>query len=418
MGIPLYFFVNGVAGQDSSVCTTQRNTRQLFPHCPDELKERVVHLFDERSRIYSNEETHERQVRFEADIGYRWKMDLNLRCEYNNLNLSELLSKRSKDGALWLFYSVDGAHFMIYDSSTRSMIVVTGLNEILKERNGAISSLDCSKSDEEGIYQTGIGLNNGDVRIMNCDNMGSIRESHIIASSEGPSTVTDVFSGLLPEYCMAFSSKDGLLVTDMAGPKTTFKVPLDAEDTRAGIEFKTILSFPHLILFNDQQIWHYENVFQNLPNKTKYFLPPDERLLNVKPCFNNNLLLLETDQRYVSVHTSSTGNTHDDACTIFRKTDQNLLSTYQVSCIDQQVFVAEQHLYGTCLTMYKHSPIANQWLSLGYTDIRAKYNISKVLRLTVLSIDDRNSHNNNSENHLLSILAEDGTIQMFSILPY
>lgn len=416
MGIPLYFFDNGIGTQNSSACNAQRNTRQRFPHCPEELKERVVHLFDDRSRNDGNGESHERQVRFEDDIAYRWKMDLNLRCEYNNLNLSELLSKRSKDGALWLFYSADGAHFMIYDSSTRSMTVVTGLHVILNERNGTISSLDCYKNDEESVYQTVLGLTNGDVRMVNCDNMGGIRDSHIIVLSEQRSTITDVFSGLLPEYCMAFSSKDGLLVTDMVGPKTTFKVRLDAEDTSAGMEFKALLSFPHLILFNHQEIWHYENVFQNVSTKIKYYLPPEERLLNVKPCFKNNLLLLETDQRYVSVHTSSTGNSYDDACTLFRKTDQNLLSTYQVSCIGQQVFVTEQHLYGTCLTMYKHSPIANQWLSLGYTDIRAKYNISKVLRLTVLSTDDRND--NNSENYLLSILAEDGTIQIFSILPY
>ncbi|CAR29442.1 hypothetical protein ZYGR_0AD01240 [Zygosaccharomyces rouxii] len=96
---------------------------------------------------------------------------------------------------------------------------------------------------------------------------------------------------------------------------------------------------------------------------------PDESVLHVK-CMNDSGILLHTNQRLVVIQPNQLQPITTNGCTCFHYDGHH-------------IYTVEQHLYGTCFTIYEMDGIEDKWCQVGYYDIRATFGISKVLGMNV-----------------------------------
>lgn len=407
MGIPIYLYEELAGAQRGCAPERERECVRSYRWCSEESRRRLGTLWNSRhppERLSAHG-----GPRLEEGMTYRWKFDLQRRVESRFGSFAELKSVRSKDSSRWIFYSEDASRVVIYYCfASFDFVELVDLQEYVQ--GSTITSAD---SLDDWLL---LGLSNGKVKIITFDESGRVRECNSVDFHAG--SILDLHGRMLPHYVVACGAGEGVLVADMmgSGPPVTSKLLGWVDDLDADCGIMMVLSFPSVVLFNETRIWYCEDVVcvgEARLQEVDFLLRPEERLQNAKTCVDHSLLL-ETDRRYLSISTTRHSASLDNTCTIFHKTDLVSPQCYQVSCDGQHVFVSEQHLYGTSLTMYERSSQDNDddvWISLGYSDIRAKYNINKVLRITVLI----NNNNNNNNQRYLSILAGDGSIQSFSI---
>lgn len=316
-----------------------------------------------------------------AEWTFRWRFELQIRVLWPLGSLIEWEAVRSKDSSHWLFYKENGSQFVFYEEGSEELTVLRDLEQYLE--GSRIASVDCW--DEKLV----LGLDSGQLKVVTwkaCDGI----VQHVNTIFLGPGPIQKVFTGLLPRFVVSYSAHHGLLCSDTHSGVTFTLLRVPRGDLQVALEF------PRLTAFNESQVWHSDDVLREPLQQLEVPLRPEEHLLLATPC-DDKLLVLETDRRLLSL-------SGQHCQTIFHKTE----AYCQVSCAYDQVVVAEQHLYGTTLTVYEYSPDQQRWISLGYSDIRAKYNITKVLRLALLS-----PRNNNRRS--LVVLADDGSIQSFNI---
>lgn len=371
MGIPIYYFEE-----------FEPDDVVKFEWCSEGFKARLGELWEHRVRIGG-----ETRV-MDEDMVYAWRFDLQRRVESRLINLAELESARSKDASSWVFYKADGSEMAVYRHSEEQLEVLTGVQEVLQ--GARITSVDV----QGGTLV--LGLDNGQIKAVTCDSHGRLLECETVVVGGGD--VLDVFGGLWPEFIVSFGSEQGLLCTEMASGETT-KL-LDVPTARLE---RVALDFPRLSVCNASQLWACDNVLQSDLCELEAPLRPGETIVNAEPCAGRTLLL-ETSQRYVSVTASEARSASSASSTILHKTECGL----RTATSGHQLFVSEQHLYATSLAVYAPLGASHRWLSLGYSDIRAKYSVSKVLRLTLLAAGD-------PATSLLALLADDGSIHSFSV---
>lgn len=364
MGIPIYLYEQ-----------LMRKGRQRRGTCGPEALRELVNAWEGRSGGGSLN-----RGAIGIEMTYRWRFELQNRVLWFLGSLAEWEVARSKDALTWLFYKEDGSEFAIYTDGSEDLTVLKDLCVNLEDCR--IASVDCWNG------RLVLGLTNGQMKVVTWSRDGLVQGWFTVDLGSGP--VLQVFAGLLPQFVLSYSRQEGLLCTDRNSGVTSTLLRMPRDDVQVALEF------PRLAAFSESQVWHCSDVLREPLVQLEVPLRPEERLLKATPC-DDRLLLLETDRRFLSF-------IGDDCQTVFHKTE----NCCQVSCAFDQVVVAEQHLYGTSLTMYERSSEQQRWVSLGYSDIRAKYNIHKVLRLALLS-------SNHRDRRTLAVLADDGSVQSFSI---
>ncbi|QLL33617.1 hypothetical protein HG536_0E05280 [Torulaspora globosa] len=380
MGIPIALY-------EDSEC----EEIEQFGWCSEACKRRLGELCYSRESTVLEEDYEERPV--DDDMVYAWRFDLQTRAENRVVNLAELESTRSKDASSWIFYRPDGSETAVYRHRGREddpLTVVHGVQELLQ--GSTIQSVDV----RGGTLL--LGLDSGQIKVVTCNNDGRIVQCESLVLRSG--RILDVFAGLLPEFVIAFAADEGLLCTELRSGRTS-KL-LDVPPARLQ---RVSLDFPRLSAFGATRIWSCDDVLSCPLVPVDAPLWPGEQLLNVDPCARH-MLLLETDQRYLSLDTAPAGC----ACTVLHKSEYGGPARAHTSTGGQQLFVSEQHLYATSLTMYGRCSRNRdcKWISLGYSDIRAKYNICRVLRLTLMTAST-------PATSVLALLTDDGSIHSFSI---
>lgn len=368
-----------------------REEIERFGWCSEGCKRRLGELCYSRENVVEEEVIGERMV--DDDMVYAWRFDLQTRAENRLVNLAELECTRSKDASSWIFYRPDGSETAVYRHRGREddpLTVVHGVQELLQ--GSRIQSVDVCG----GILL--LGLDSGQIKVVTCGNDGGIEQCETLVLRGG--RILDIFAGFFPEFVICFAADEGLLCTDLRNGRTS-KL-LDVPEARLQ---RVTLNFPRLSAFDAKQIWSCDDVLRDQLVPVSAPLRPNEQLLNVDPCAHHTLLV-ETTQRYLSLDTTPAG----PACTVLHKTEYGGPARAHTSAGGQQLFVSEQHLYATSLTMYGRCSHTRdyKWISLGYSDIRAKYNICKVLRLTLLTTSTRTTS-------ILALLTDDGSILAFSI---
>lgn len=368
MGIPIYIFED-------------ENDEQFprFGWSSDACKRRLGELWSEKERDLREQEDY--GARTDDEMIYAWRFDLQRRVQSPLVNLAELESMRSKDALSWVFYRPDGSELAVYTHTEREsecLTVVQGLQEVLQG-----SQITCVDVKESTLV---LGLADGSVKVVTCNSHGSILQSYTVALQSG--SILDLFAGFLPEYLVCFATDEGLLCTEISTGHTTKLL-----DVPEAPPHSVSIDFPRVSVHNSTNLWSCSDLLTAGLIPIAAPLRPEEQILYAVPCAHS--LLLETNQRYLSL---------DTAATILHKTDHGLPARAHTAASSHQLFVAEQHLYATSLTMYGRCSRDREpkWFSLGYSDIRAKYNITKVLRLALLTTN-------------LALLADDGSIHSFTI---
>lgn len=167
-------------------------------------------------------------------------------------------------------------------------------------------------------------------------------------------------------------------------------------------------------------IFHCKNLLgsdaSTLNKEINFMLKIDEDVQKIDYLLKTNHILLETNMRYLSIPTrdpiensnSSPPVSDSEVYSIFYKTQELHVHASgtgrQIANNGKYIFITEQHLYGTALSVYKYSISFKRWLFVGYSDIRAKYGIRSVKDLFVGNCPSVNSP-------VLTILTDDNNIQ-------
>lgn len=164
-----------------------------------------------------------------------------------------------------------------------------------------------------------------------------------------------------PSHLVAFMENDGILVSC---PEGVFR--LKEPVINSGNEpWATVdVSRNRLATSKWEERFDTDRTFD-----FSHFLLPDESVLHVK-CMNDNGVLLHTNQRLVVIQANQLQPIITNGCTCFHYDGYH-------------IYTVEQHLYGTCFTIYEMDGIEDKWCQVGYYDIRATFGISKVQAINV-----------------------------------
>lgn len=321
-----------------------------------------------------------------SEWSYRWRFDLKNRVSWPLGGLQEFEVTRSKNASYWLFYKKDGSELASYKEGTQVLETMSSLEQLLD--GSRITSLD---RHEDTLV---LGLDNGKVKLVTWPACPGVAPQSCCTIDLGPGPVLAVFAGLLPRFIVSYTGHQGLVCSNRHSGVSSTLVRAPRGDLQVALEF------PRLTVFSETHLWHCQDVLREPLRELHPALRPQERLLTATPCADDSTLLLETDLRLLSLR-------EDDCQTVFYKT----AVCCQVSCAPNQVAVAEQYLYGISLTIYERpSDDDHRWVSLGYTDVQAKFDIHKVLQLALLSAGDAGS-----DPRTLALLTDDGSVQSFSM---
>ena len=237
-----------------------------------------------------------------------------------------------------------------------------------------------------------------------------------------------VWAGLLPHFVVSFSLKDGLLVTSLDHQQTngsfqSFQTNLDLpRDLHTTTNVKSVLNFPQFTLYRgNDMMFHCKNFLEpdasSLNKEIRLMLKMDEDVQKIDYLLKTNHILLETNVRYLSIPTqnpvenssaTTPASNNNEVYPIFYKTQELHVHASrtgrQIANNGKYIFITEQHLYGTALSVYKYSTSLKRWLFVGYSDIRAKYGIMSVKDLFVGNCPSVNSP-------VVTILTDDNNIQ-------
>ncbi|AQZ11215.1 YIG1 (YPL201C) [Zygosaccharomyces parabailii] len=158
---------------------------------------------------------------------------------------------------------------------------------------------------------------------------------------------------MAPRYTVCLIEKEGVLVAGRGG---VFRL---SEASAAGTEPVDVM-VPQVAMGS-----RHGGVFDSCLEDFDHMLSLEERVLSTKciPCG----VLLQTNIRLVSVQNGELRTiSYGSPC----------------FCYDgAYLYAAEQHLYGTCFTVYEYTE--REWCNVGYYDIRANFGIRKVMGLNV-----------------------------------
>lgn len=397
---------------------------------------------------------------FEWDFAMdRWNLE-NARTVDNNATIPELSSYKSEknyNNTLWLYFTETNQYneFYLYDT-VNSTYVKVHLNQDMIDSSDKLTTIDSAQIDNYS-YKTLMGFQSGKVILITTrvDSRGgphgspsgvsvlsrstsdiiyeSRTSTHPIRSNARYNGILDVSASLLPEYALSFNIKEGLILNKLSdGSIHKINIPYNSSDFADldSSQFIAELNFPQFVLSNGVQVWNYANILQinsadfPVDHEVKFWLKPEEKVRYIKPLPHRDHLFMVTSERGISVplnpdtHLSrgrgirSNGPSYTEVTNVlpvFSLADYNDNQYQAVSFQnDKYLLVAQQHLYSTSLTIYQNSTRSHEWYTLGFIDIRTKFNISKVKQMTVLE-----SQQNSPPQ--LAIHCDDGSIRYFNV---
>ena len=422
-------------------CFTVNND---YPNLTEMIKEHIYRLvlnsFEGNSEDVGNLSEDEDQEEGEDNLRSSCGLEfVRINDYFSTHDLQSFESFRNFDRKYWIFYSdqADDKRLLLYDFIDQHFIFIKQqfhgqLNLLL---SGKIICMDCNYDCSSDTVQILIGFQNGKLLKLCCDLNGNVN-NHLLLKDSSTHTprnekhwsILNVWAGLLPHFVVSFSLKDGLLITSLdhqqnSGNFESFKTNLDLPrglDTTANI--KSVLNFPQFTLYRGNDlIFHCKNFLEPndpmLNSEISLMLKMDESIQKIDYLLTTNHILLETNVRYLSIpirapidNSTSAVSTADNnnIYPIFYKTQE--LHVYasrtkrQIANNGKYIFITEEHLYGTALSVYKYSSSFERWLFVGYLDIRAKYGIRSVKDLFASNSPSVNSP-------VVTILTEDNNIQ-------
>ncbi|KAH7587057.1 hypothetical protein J7295_02023 [Nakaseomyces glabratus] len=408
--------------------------------------------------IEDNTATHRRQNMYDWDSAGidRWTIDIDPETvEINDVpNLNDYRCNQNYDNSLWMYFNESNNFEQFYLYDTKENRYVKGcLERSLVEHNDTLCCVDAKSGMNN--YQFLLGFTSGKVVLVTSNLLGddglnawcesevvyqSRTSSHPIRNNSRYNGIVTVNASLLPSYVLSFNIKEGLILSELTD-HSNYKIDIpynnqDFSDVDSS-QFSAVVNFPQFVLSNGVQIWNYENVLQinaslfPVDHEVKFWLKPEEKIKYIKPMPKQEHLFVVTTERGVSipinpannhvprgraVRSSNADPSYSEVTNVipvFSLADYNE-NQYQLETFnsEQYLMTTQQHLYGTSLTIYQYSNASKDWFSLGFVDIRAKFNIRKIKALTILeSHDDQNPN----QKPKLLIHANDGTIRHFKI---
>lgn len=416
-----------------------------YPQLPDTIKEHIDQLTfsnvgEDGGDVgnYSEEdddgdEEKELEDVFRSNRGLEF---VRINNYFTTHDLQSFKSFRNFNSKYWIFYSnqAEDKKLLLYDFNGQHLIFIKQqfygqLNLLLSD---AIICMDCNFDYNSNTVQILVGFQNGKLLKLNCDLNGNVNNHLLLkdpstSSHQSHLSILNVWAGLLPHFVVSFSLKDGLLITSLDhqqsnGSFQSFHTNIDLPvDLRTTTNVKSVLNFPQFTLYKgNDMIFHCKNLLgsdaSTLNKEINFMLKIDEDVQKIDYLLKTNHILLETNMRYLSIptrdpienSTSSPPVSDSDVYPIFYKTQELHVHAsgtgHQIANNGKYIFITEQHLYGTALSVYKYSISFKRWLFVGYSDIRAKYGIRSVKDLFVGNCPSVNSP-------VLTILTDDNNIQ-------
>ncbi|EJS41464.1 YPL201C [Saccharomyces arboricola H-6] len=420
-----------------------------YPPLPDAVKEQIQRSLNglgendldvENLTEDEDEDGDGEGVEVEDIIRSNWGLEfVRINNYFSTHDLQSFESFRNFNNKYWLFYSnePDDKKLLLYDFNDQHFTVIKEqfhgqLNLLL---SNTITSMDCNFDFDSNTIQILVGFKNGKLVKLCCDLNGNVNNHLLLRDSTTSSSrneryqsILNVWAGLLPHFVVSFSVKNGLLITSLYhqqsdGNFQNFKTNLDLPrnlDTATNV--KSVLNFPQFTLYKgDDMVFHCKNFLEPndsiLNEEISFMLKLDEAVQKIDYLLKTDHVLLETNVRYLSIpirnlaENLSSTVPHTDSNVvypIFYKTQELHVhasrSGRQIANNGKYIFITEQHLYGTALSVYKYSTPFKRWIFVGYSDIRAKYGIKSVKDLFVGNCPSVNSP-------VVTILTDDNNIQ-------
>ncbi|QID88239.1 Protein yig1 [Saccharomyces pastorianus] len=409
-----------------------------YPQLPNAIKEQICRFLS--SSLGENDLEAENSVEDEEEVEDGPRSDTGLEFvrinnHFSSHDLRSFKSYKNFNNEYWMFYSdeTDDRKVVLYDFKDQHFIVIKQqfhgqLNLLL---SNTITCMDCNFDYNTSTVQVLIGFQNGKLLKLCCDLNGNVN-NHLLLKDPSTSfyqhgrnrSILNVWAGLLPHFVVSFSMEEGLLITslnhqqangDLQSFKTSFYLPRNlGSDTNA----KSVLNFPQFTLYKgDSLICHCDNVLEPTGSANKelnFMLKIDECVQNIDYLSRIDHVLVESNLRYLSIPVPNSTDdpssieNNKEICPIFYKTQELNMhdprTGRQTANNDKYIFITEQHLYGTALSVYKYSTSFERWLFVGYSDIRAKYGIKNVKDIFVGNCPSINSP-------IVAILTDDNNIQ-------
>ncbi|EDO17741.1 hypothetical protein Kpol_1033p47 [Vanderwaltozyma polyspora DSM 70294] len=365
-------------------------------------------------------------------INHNWSM--NRLGSTGNDELNELLkssvltddlksSGKNNSTQFWIFHLNDLNKIVIYDFIKNSLFQIHLLDFI--QIHDIVTCIDARYQDNDSTLVVTIGLGNGDLYYMTFDgdsNISNLKKFNIANNF----AISDVSLALFNElrYVVSFNNYHGIILTNVDS-SYNYCIPLSMEFEQ---DLKAVIDFPQLTVFNSSKIWHFPNVMDYIgtdmtdnssyvSNEVKVMLKPNEVIkdLSLSKKLGSSvapLLMVDTNQRILSISNYANDINHfgnDDSTNWYKNTHTILYKSlwntdnYEISHYNKYAVVSNHHLYDTSVTIYEHSPISDEWIFLGYSDIRAKFNIKRVKNLSITNNCTINLLSDTNENYQFNI---------------
>ena len=459
MGIPMQIYQDGervsFSGRGDQNVFDERAGKYCYhtvnndyPQLPNMIKEHIYQLTlngvgeDGEDVENSSEDDDEYDEEKEVEDNFRSNCGLEfvrINNYFSTHDLQNFESFRNFNRKYWIFYSnqAEDKKLLLYDFNGQHMIFVKQqfhgqLNLLLST---AVICMDCNFDYNSNAVQILVGFQNGKLLKLSCDLNGNVN-NHLLLKDPSISShqnerylsILNVWAGLLPHFVVSFSLKDGLLVTSLDHQQTngsfqSFQTNLDLpRDLHTTTNVKSVLNFPQFTLYRgNDMMFHCKNFLEpdasSLNKEIRLMLKMDEDVQKIDYLLKTNHILLETNVRYLSIPTqnpvenssaTTPASNNNEVYPIFYKTQELHVHASrtgrQIANNGKYIFITEQHLYGTALSVYKYSTSLKRWLFVGYSDIRAKYGIMSVKDLFVGNCPSVNSP-------VVTILTDDNNIQ-------
>ncbi|KAL3232808.1 Protein YIG1 [Nakaseomyces bracarensis] len=431
----------------------------MQPLSPNVRQEIYSYFVNNNNNTTHTTETNDRYDDFEWNFAMdRWNLENNLtvECSATIPDLSSYKTERNYNNTLWLYYTESNSYgeFYLYDTINCNNVKIH-LDHSMIESSDVLTAIDANQINDN-CYHTLLGFKSGKLILITTSldsgtqqnsssrDMATSRSTsdiiyesrtstHPIRSNARYNGILEVNASLLPEYALSFNIKEGLIVNKLSdGSLHKVTIPYNATDFAdvEGSELIAKINFPQFVLSNGVQVWNYDNILQinsadfPVDHEVKFWLKPDERIRNIMPLPYRDHLFLVTSERGVSVPLNPDSNLSrgrsvgangpsytevTNVLPVFSLTEYND-NQYQVESFnnDKYLLVAQQHLYSTSLTIYQNCSRNHDWYTLGFIDIRTKFNISKVKQMAVLDSQPNGPPQ-------LTIHCDDGSIRYFNI---
>lgn len=398
MGIPITTFIN----DSQSLSTQTSNKEEKFPLLTHEIKQKVYSCFLD-SPMSSNLNTfeHTQSTPNYNNFTNNWRLQC-LNHGRLDAELGDLQYKACFNNEGYMLYNRILNKISIMHDSTDTIFEVDLLDFQYLISGNLICDIDTFFDEDisdDPFFHLVLTLN-ADRRkylILTCNSNIQLMNYYLVNLRKynyENMAIIKMWPFLLPKFLLLFDAINGILITDITS-NITYRVPLPAElqdfQTTNFSDWKIQLSFPELAISKGNKIWNANDllIFNDF---MEFDITP---LLKNQECIENiiipqatDFLLVETNQRMISLYLNDLNPTSLQFSNIFQKTAE--MTRNFISRNGQTILVIEKNMYSLSLSIYTYNDFSKQWLYLGYNDL--------ISELNTYQIKDAHFHENDSIN--------------------